>query len=853
MRAVLLTVFFIGYFSLFAQSLLEQRISVSFKKASVEKCLRLIEKETKKPFSYNSRQIHHISKKLTKSYENVALSEILDDIFHETAIQYKEIGKQITIYEVQSSSGTAVLSGYIRDSESGEELIGAKMAFPEHGVGCITNSYGYYSIELPKGPTSFYISSVGMLRISNELQLEDDMVMNFKMDEDTVLLRAVEVLADSVNKEIEMETDLPYLDKIEISAKELKKVPAANGELDVFKYLQQFPGVQPASGGGARYQVRGSGTGNNLILLDEIPIYHPTHLLGLYSIINSDALKSATLYKDHIPVRFGTRNSSVLQVHTKEGNLKRHHLSGSLGFISARVNWEGPIVKNRASFYISARRSTFPAIAGRFLQKRQLTLPTFFDINAKVNVKLNSNNRIYLTLYTGQDNLRDSVAFYSWGNDAVGLRWNNIINNKTFSNLSITHSEFHYGYSFVSPITYENFSQSVASDRLNYDITNFYSNSLKFNFGLSLASIRTLNNTESGMASDLFLQRNAFENGVYFSFEKQLNHKWNVEGGVRVPFSFHIGTQDSTAYLNDDFTLTPVVYEKNKFYDPMVFVDPRILISHQANHKNLFQFSSGLTSQHTHIINYVNYFLPIELWTTSNAYLKPERNIQTSLGWVHKEKSFQTSLTLYHRHVRNVLDYASPIFTSSMDIESNLLSGHMNALGAEFMVNYQLSTRYSIAFSYAYTLAKQKVKGINKDEPYNTLNSTPHYVSINQFFNLSKKWKLSTNFIFHSGRAITLPNGQFTIDGTAFPLYSDNRNAERLRSFSRWDVALTRRFGVKRRKDRVSLTLNITNFYGRFNPAVVYVEQSPVDPGTLNLNSIDYTPFMIYLNLNFKL
>lgn len=853
MRAVLLTIFFAGITTLFAQNLLDKKISISFKNQSVMKCLRTIEKKTDQSFSFNSRQIQQLDKKVTANFQNTPVSAILDQLFSGTSMTYKEIGYQVTIYEMVASESTAILSGYIRDDESGEELVGAKIFFPEHSIGVISNSYGYYSIELPKGATSFFVSSIGMLKVRDQLQLENDMVMNFSLREDTVLLRAVEVHADSISDTQLLESDMQYLEKISLSRAELVKVPAANGEIDMFKYLQQFPGVQPTSGGSARYQVRGSGVGSNLILLDEIPIYHPTHLLGLYSIVNVDALRSATLYKDHIPVQFGSRNSSILQIHTKEGNLNRHHLSGSLGFISARLNWEGPLVKKKASFYISARRSIFPGIAGRFILEKQFTLPTFFDINAKVNWKINSNNRIYYTTYFGRDELQDTTSGFSWGNIAGALKWNHIFNNKTFSNLSITHSEFNYGYTLIQSVNYEAFGQAVVSDKIVYDVTNFHSSTLKFNFGLSLGSLRTRKGRIATESSELFLERNAFENAAYFSFDKRINEKVSLEAGVRVPFVFHIGTQDTATFLNNDLTTNTVIYDKGKFYDPLVFVDPRLLLSYQASSRDLFQFSAGITSQHTHIIDYVNYFLPIQLWTTSNQYLKPERNFQVSAGWTRKQGPVNTSVTLFNRHVRNILDYASPNFTNSVDIESNLLSGFQNTVGAEFMANYQLSTRYRISISYTLTYSRQKIKGVNKDNFYPTTNSTPHYIAVNQFLNLSKKWKLSANFIFNTGRAVTLPNGQFTIDGTAFPLYSENRNAERLPAFSRWDVALTRKFGVHRRKDRFSMTLNVTNLYARFNPSVVFIETDAVNPEELNLESVDYTPFMIYLNLNFKL
>ena len=834
MRQLLSLLFILSLNISGAQTLLEEKLSIDFKNCSVEKCLRILEENTGTPFSYNSKQIGSLNNKVTEKFDEVELSVILDKIFLGTSFRFKEIGKQVTIFEVKSDAGTIVISGFIRDKASREEIIGARVYFPNHGVGCIANSYGYYAIEIPKGETPLYVVSVGMLRIQDNIDADEDMVLNFDMYEDTVVLSTVEVLADSL-KTGKIENDLPYLDKTVITKQALSKIPAVNGETDVVKFLMQFPGVTPSTEGGANYQVRGSGTGNNLILLDEIPIYHPTHLLGLYSIINSDALKSATLYKDHIPLQFGSRNSSVLQVHTKEGNLTRHELSGSLGFISTRLNWEGPIVKNKASFYISGRRSAFPAIAGQFLRDQELSLPRFFDINAKVNIHLNSNNRIYFTGYTGLDKLSDSVSTYDWGNTAAAFRWNHIFNGKTFANISIIHSEFEYGYVVNTGFELDNFRQKVVTDKVGIDVTNFFSSSLKFTYGFSATWLRTRYGAGSAQQGTLFLQRNAFENAAYISVEKKFSNKLKLEGGIRVPFSFHIGTQDTTSYLKSDFMTIPVIYDQGKFYDPLFYVDPRALLTYRLSEKSQIQFSAGIVSQHTHIINYVNYFLPVEIWTTSNKYLKPERNFQTSFGWVRTGKKFNISLTAFTKYVRNVLDYASPIFISSADIESNLLSGFMLAAGAETMFNFHFGEKYSITASYTYTASNQRIVGINNDKAYPTMNFRPHYMAISQYLNLSKKWQLSSNFTWHSGKAVTLPNGQFVIDGTAFPIYDNTRNSERLPFFSRWDISVLRKFGWKKKRERLNLTMSITNITGRFNPAVVYIQPYTYEPSQLNM------------------
>lgn len=866
MRLFFLVLLLISTSFVNAQQLLDKTIDVSFKNFTLERCLTELEKTAGVNFSYNSKQIHSVDKKIKHSFKAKTLRDILDFILSETKLKFKELGGQITVYELTSSEEKAIISGYIRDRHSGEELIGARIVFPTLGIGCISNSYGYYALEVPKGKTIFSVASLGMLSFKDSIIIEDEMVLNLHLYLDTLLLNTVEIKRDSINP-IQTVENLPGLDKTVITPNAISKVPAASGEQDLLRHIQQLPGVQPSTDGGANYQVRGSGIGGNLILIDEIPIYHPTHLLGIYSIVNTEALKSATLYKDFIPLKYGTRSASVLQITTKDGNLNKPHISGGASGFMARLNIEGPISKKKASFYLSSRVSTFPGALYNIIGNRSLGNPSFFDVNGKMNLHINSNNRIYFTGYFGKDRVTDTTSNYSWGNLAGSFRWNHIINTKTFSNLSITHSEFAYKYD-QSTNTFQTFNldgtsisiesdrtlfgQKVVTDKIAYDFTNYNSNSLTIEYGLSLALLRTSNGNTKEKNANLFLQRMALENGVYASIEKKFNRKLKLNAGVRIPFSFHLGTGDTTSYLNSNLSLTQVIYERNKLYDPITFIDPRILLSYQLSERNVLQLSSIVTSQNTHIISYVNYFLPIEIWTPSNSFLRPERNFQTSVGWTHTRENLNASAILYNKFVMNVLDYASPVYIASKDIESNLLAGKLHVLGAEFMVNYKFTTWYSAALSYSYTKTKQTIKGINNDNPYPAQSDRPHFLSFSQFFNLSKKWQITANYIVHSGTAITLPNGQIDIGGTIFPIYTGERNAERLPVFKRLDLSFKRNLGVKKNKHHWDMTFNVTNVFSRYNPSVAYIERDLLTPSNIELKSIDYSPFMISLNINFR-
>ncbi|MFT4601184.1 MAG: hypothetical protein ACI857_001362 [Arenicella sp.] len=840
--------------SLYGQSNLERKVTVSFDDIPLEKCLHQIEKVADISFSYNSKELSSIDRIVKKSFQNESIANILEFLFGSTTLNYKEIGGQISLYNSNVEKQKFVISGYIRDAESKEELIGARIYFPSLSIGCVTNTYGYYVLEIPKGKTSIKISSIGMSTLQEGLEINADIVLNFNLEKNNLMLDAVEVLADP-SKYNTAPVDLPTTDQTTITKGAIMRIPATSGEVDIMKYLQQMPGVTPTQNGGATYQVRGSGSGNNLILIDEIPIYHPTHMLGLFSIVNVEAIKSAKLYRDYIPLKFGGRSSSVFQINTNEGNLEKTHLSGGFSPASGRLNLEGPIVKNKASYYLSLRKSFFPRAAFNLFRQSDFDIPNFHDFNGKINIHLNSNNRIYFTGYYGRDRLRRYIGdLYKWGNAAGSFRWNHIINTKTFTNLSLIHSQFDYT-NIVTEFEgayLVKFGQSVSQDKVQYNVTYFHDPSLRVEYGGDVTWIRTFKNDKDIISSDLFLERSAIEAGLYISADKEINKKLSIKGGVRTPISFHFGKQDTAFYLNTNLSTTQVIYQKNKIYDLFFSLDPRVHLSYHPNKKDDFTANVGVTSQHTHLVTYSNNFLPVQIWTTSNAFLRPERNLSSSLGWTHREKKIETSLAVFGRYIANVVDFAVPVSTFSQQIEGNLLSGRLITYGVESQINFNPSDKYSATIGYTYTVTDQKVIGINNDQSYVADNDRPHAVSFSQYFNFNQKWKMSTNYNFMSGRAITLPTGQYLIGDTAFPLFPEQRNSERLRYFSRLDMSVTRKLGIKKGKNRWELVLNVTNLFGRYNPSIVYLNPNSIGTPELSLSSNDYSPSTIILNANFK-
>ncbi len=846
MRSCFLVIVLLTSSFLSAQSLTDQKVTLRFKNATLLHCLKVIENKADLTFSYNLSTLKSEKKLTTKTYTQKKVGQILDDIFEGTALNYKEIANQITIYSVKSKTSIVSLSGYILDKASEEKIIGAKLFFSGIEEGCVTNPYGFYHIEMPTGKYDLIISSVGMKSQTRTISIENNLMLNFELEEDTFALKPIEVNAkhDSAGT---VNNKVATLEKMVIEPALLYQTPSSNGLPDVTKYVQNIAGVQPLHDGSSSYQIRGLSNGNNLILLDEIPIYHPNHLLGIYSIINANAVKSATFYKDHIPAKFGIRNSSILEIYTKEGNLKKFQFDVGSGASVPHLSLQGPIIKNKASYYISGRRSFDALNSINFLPPTDLPNPNFFDLTLKLNYKLNYQNRIYFTSYIGNDRIDNLGSRYNWGNNSFAFRWNRVISDRTFTNLTLINSIFNYKIDEQNSTS--NFGQKVISSQIKYNVSYFISNSKKLNYGLSVLNTRTLNDRTTKNA--VFLNRNGYETALYANLVQKINPRITLDAGVRLPYYFHIGTQDTSQFLRPDLTRTQIIYTKNKPYDFKLSIDPRILLTYRLNPKNSLQLSENIATQFTHIVNYNTKVLPVQIWTTPSKFLRPERNYQTSLALIHNEKYLNLSSIVFYRYVSNVLDYAHSTYPPHSDIESNLLSGKLIATGFEFMAHYQKSEKYSAQFSYSYTYSRQTIKGINNNQPYVPAYSRPHYISFNQFYKRSKKWEFGGNFVFHSKTALTLPTGKIEVNGVEYPVYDGLKNTSRLPIHHRLDISLKRTLGIKKQKNRGYFMLTLTNIYGRQNISNSFL--APSGSNTLDFRNQNYIPQSAYLYYFFKL
>jgi len=848
MRLAILIFFILGTYSLSAQKLLDKKISINFEDKTIYQSIKLIEYNNPISFSYNANNLKQESKLINFSFKNETLQNILTKLFNETNLGFKEIGNQITIYNLVITKTTVRFSGYLLNVNSHEKLIGAQIYFPVLKQGCLSNAYGYFHLNIPKGKHQFIIKSIGMTTKIDSIYFNADLKVNIELKEAKTILKTIEVsnVTDAISK---VENDISSLHKIEISNTQITQFTTSNGLLDVTKNIQQISGVQPTSDGSSSFIVRGLSNGNNLILLDEIPIYHPNHLLGIYSIINSSAIKSTTFYKDYIPAKFGTRNSSVLSIYTKEGDMKKFNASVGVGASVPFINIEGPLIIDKASFFIALRKSTNPLQELNLISQTNLPDPDFYDVTIKLNSKVNFQNKIYLTSYFGKDKIEKESTNYSWGNKALSFRWNRIIGDDKFSNLTAVYNTFNYKIESENNIG--NISQIVKTNKLKYNVTHYISNSEKLNYGCSTLNTKT--KTKGQNEETIFINRNTFETSFYATQIKTVSSKLKYELGLRIPFNFHIGSGDSATFLNSNMSYTPVYYKKNKLYDLKISFDPRFILSYQINKKNIFQFSSIINTQFTHVLSYNTNIFPVEIWTTSTKYLKPERNFQSAIGLTNIQPFFKNSITIFGRHVSNVIDYANKTFTGEkLGFESNLLSGQLNIYGIEVMTEFQKTEKYKASISYSYNYARQKIEGINNNLPYRPLHFRPHFMSFNQYFIKSNKWEFGTNFVVHSKTAITLPTSKATIDGVEYPIYNGIKNTSYLPYYHRLDLSIKRTLGIKKQKNRGYFVLTLVNIYRKNNVSNAFLGTQTDNPNLLEYKYQNYTPSSLYLTYFIK-
>lgn len=766
------------------------------------------------------------------------------------------------------------LSGIVKDQKSNETLIGVTISFENNNIvrTSLTNEYGFYSISLPKGEYNVTINSFSYAGFTETITLESNLKKDFSLAEKNNEIEQVIVSGNSKKLKI----DKPEMSVNKLSIGQIKAMPAILGEVDVIKSILTLPGVTNAGEGQSGFNVRGGAADQNLILLDEATIYNSSHLFGFFSVFNADAIKDLKLYKGGIPARFGGRVASVLDIYQKEGNSKKFGMTGGIGLISSRLLAEGPIVKDKGSFLVAARSS----YAHLFLKLADNNNSAYFyDINTKINYKLNPNNNLFLSGYFGRDVFSLNKQFINtYGNSVLNVRWNHLFNDKLFSNTSFIYSDYYYGLTldFIG----FNWKSGIKNYNLKYDFKHYLSDNFKLFYGANAiyydfnpGKIEPIN-ADSAINEKQLAKKHAFEPAFYIDAEQKLSSKLSLNYGLRYSMFYRLGEETINIYANNQAVTydadlgiyekaTPIDtkhYGKNETIAHFNNWEPRISLAYTINENQSVKASYNRMSQYLHLISNTQSPTPLDVWAPSDNFLKPQILDQFAVGYFKnfKEGDYTLEAESFYKTVKNRLDYIDGAdLIANEAIEQVLLAGKTRAYGLEVMLKKNVGKlsgwiSYTLSRSEQLTPGRTPLEsGINNSQWYKTGWDKTHNLYITGSYKLNEKWSFGSIFTYQTGQPATFPTAQYQYQGINVPVYG-NRNQNNLPAYHRVDISATLNpTKNKNRKWKGEWVFSIYNLYGRKNAASINFRQNK-DSGfneAVRLSIFGIVPSVTY---NFK-
>jgi hypothetical protein len=751
-----------------------------------------------------------------------------------------------TIAEAQEKF---TISGTIKDSLTGEALIGASLTIleqPETGVG--TNEYGFYSLTLPKGKYAFRVSYVSYTTQIKEVNLSSNITMNWQLGDGLVM----EEVVITANKQDDNLTK-PEMGTEVINIKDVARLPVLFGEKDILKTIQLLPGVKSAGEGNSGFTVRGGTTDQNLILLDESPVYNASHLLGFFSTFNSDAIKDATIIKGNSPAQYGGRLASVLDVKMKEGNNKDYQVSGGIGLISSRITVEGPIQEEKSSFIISGRR-TYADVFLKATEDFKDTKLYFYDLNVKANYIINEKNRIYASGYFGRDVLGFGTSFgIDWGNATGTLRWNSIINSKLFSNTSFIYSNYDYNIKIQSGETDFNINSHIRDFNLKQDFSYFANpkNSIRFGFQAIHHTITPSTFSGTVNSNETIVGREALDNAIYINNSYKPSDKLSIDYGLRASAYSLLGGDTYNIY-DKGVKTDSVVLAKGDIGKTYFTVEPRITANYRLSESQSIKAGYARNSQHLHLLSNSTGGNPTDQWIGNSYNIKPELADQFSIGYSRNfnENKFELGVETYYKAMQNQVDYKDGADLQSVpDVESELLYGKGRAYGLEVIFKKKTG-KLTGWVSYTLSKTERQIDGINNGEWYNARQDRTHDLAVVASYQLSPRWSLSALFVYYTGNAVTFPNNKYNLNGNTIYQYS-SRNADRMPDYHRLDISANYDFKKKGRFES-SLNIGLYNVYGRENAYTITFRDNPEDPARTEALQTSLFRWVPSLTYNFK-
>jgi hypothetical protein len=765
--------------------------------------------------------------------------------------------KRILLFILLSAATSAwaqkvVLSGYLKDSTNGEPLIGATILKEGSHTGTVTDVSGYYSLELPIGKNSISFQQFGYIKQTHQLELNSNRTFNVELFENPNTLNEVTISSVKLNRNITTtEMGISRLDM-----KEVSKMPALLGEVDIIKSLQTLPGVSSVGEGASGFNVRGGNIDQNLVLMDEAPIYNSSHLFGMFSVFNPDAVKDLKLYKGSVPSQYGGRASSILDVRMKEGNKQRLEVNGGIGTVFSRLSIEGPLVKDKMTFIVAARRSYLDVVAKPFMKGDSKGMKAnFSDLTAKVNWNVNNKNTLSLSGYLGRDIL-GSLFDFNYGNATSTIRWNRQYNTKWNSNLTAYYSDYKYYLMFDDNIFKFTMSSRIKNYSVKKDFTynlngrntvKFGAQGIYYTFKPGMGSIIDNNNYEMVFSIP---DKHAIEYSAYLNNEQNLSDKLTVQYGLRWSLYNYLG-KGTAFYYEDVAPNTRKEIASQKQFKTLQNIqsynlpEPRLALNYVMNQANSVKASYSRMGQYVQMVSNTAASSPFDIYSPATNNIKPLVSDQFALGYYKnlRENKYESSIELYYKHLDNQLDYIdNSNLILNEQYEADLLQGEGRAYGLEFFVKKNTG-KLTGWLSYTLSKTERKTDGISNGDWYLSRFDKTHNANLVLSYAVNKRLSLNSNFVFMSGTPATFTDSKMDVQGYYFPDNTKNiRNNFRIASYHRLDLGMTYDFKKnENRKFKSSITVSAYNVYNRRNAFSTYLRNNPTSTSQISNEAIRYS------------